>query len=319
MDSWLPGWWDCWPACAKFQQPPCTSTTPPPQALPGAQEQAERTATVLTEAAESGGEAADPPDEPAPPRHEVDITLRIEEPGDAEKAISEEAKKGYGLLFIGREPASEGDRFTDQITRAAVSFGGPIAITIARGGHRNDPGEESNGRVDAALAKTGVLPETLDGEALSILVPVTGTPISRQGAELAIALAQGSRGNVTALHVAGSPSHRERRRWGARLSAALAPVGGVDAAIRDIIDLGKAYGVDVKGTVRNRRDAENAIIREARGGRYDLLVMGVSPRPGDQLFFGEIPADLLERSPCSLLFVASEPAGTWLLPTTTAS
>jgi len=36
--------------------------------------------------------------------------------------------------------------------------------------------------------------------------------------------------------------------------------------------------------------------------------MGVSPRPGEQLFFGEVPADLLERSPCSLVFVASEPA-----------
>ncbi len=45
-----------------------------------------------------------------------------------------------------------------------------------------------------------------------------------------------------------------------------------------------------------------------RSGNYDLLVMGVSPRPGDQLFFGEVSADLLERSPCSLVFVASESA-----------
>lgn len=255
-------------------------------ALPGAEEQAERTATVLTEAAESGGEAADPPGEPDPPSHEVDITLRIKEPQEAEKAISEEAKKGYGLLFIGREPASEGNRFTEQITRTAFSFGGPIAITIARGEHRNGRGDE---------------------DPLAILVPVTGTPISRQGAELAIALAQGSRGTVTALHVSGLPSSRDRGRWGVRLGAALAPDVSADATIRDIVDLGKAYGVDVKGTVRTRRDAENAIVREARGGRYDLLVMGVSPRPGDQLFFGEIPADLLHRAPCSLLFVASEP------------
>jgi hypothetical protein len=28
-----------------------------------------------------------------------------------------EAKKGYGLLFIGREPASVGDTFHEQITR----------------------------------------------------------------------------------------------------------------------------------------------------------------------------------------------------------
>jgi hypothetical protein len=36
--------------------------------------------------------------------------------------------------------------------------------------------------------------------------------------------------------------------------------------------------------------------------------MGVSPRPGDQLFFGQVPAELLERAECSVLFVASEPS-----------
>jgi Kef-type K+ transport system membrane component KefB/nucleotide-binding universal stress UspA family protein len=254
------------------------------QALPGGEEQAERTATVLTEAAVSAGEAAEPPGEPDPPKHNVDITTRVREPTDTEEAISEEAKKGYGLLFIGREPASEGNRFTEQITRSAVSFGGPIAITIARG---------------ARSAEN-------DNRPLTILVPVTGTATSRQGAELAIALAQGSRGSVTALHVAGS--YQKDRRWGLRFGTVLAPDPGADATLRDIVELGKAYGVEVKGTLRSRRTAENAIIREVRGGHYDLVVMGVSPRPGEQLFFGEVPADLLARAPCSLLFVASEPA-----------
>ncbi len=36
--------------------------------------------------------------------------------------------------------------------------------------------------------------------------------------------------------------------------------------------------------------------------------MGVSPRPGEQLFFGPVPAELLERAECSVLFVASEPS-----------
>jgi Kef-type K+ transport system membrane component KefB/nucleotide-binding universal stress UspA family protein len=245
------------------------------QAMPGSEEQAERTATVLTEAA---GESNSP-------KHNVDITMHVTEAEATESAIGEEAKKGYGLMFIGREPAAEGNRFTAQITDTAVSFGGPIVITIARGVLAN---ENHNGP-------------------LNILVPVTGTPISRQGAELAVALAQGSRGSVTALHIAGASS-RERPRWGVRLGAALAPDSSADATIQDIVKLGKAYGVDVKGTIRSRRAAENAIIREIRDGGYDLLVMGVSPRPGDQLFFGEVPADLLERSPCSLLFIASEPA-----------
>jgi Kef-type K+ transport system membrane component KefB/nucleotide-binding universal stress UspA family protein len=252
--------------------------------LPGAEDQAERNAVVLTEAAASAGAASEPTDAPDPPKHNIDITTRIEESAESEAAISKEARKGYGLLFIGREPASEGNRFTDQITRSAVSFGGPIAVTIARGEHH---------------------PENNSGP-LTILVPVTGTPTSRQGAELAIALAQGSRGSVTALHVAGN--HPRENRWGLRFGAALSPDASADATLRDIVELGRTYGVEVKGTLRSRRAAENAIIREVRGGNYDLIVMGVSPRPGEQLFFGDVPADLLDRAPCSLLFVASEPA-----------
>jgi Kef-type K+ transport system membrane component KefB/nucleotide-binding universal stress UspA family protein len=255
-------------------------------ALPGVENQAERTAAVMTEAATSGGAAAESPGTPDPPKHNVDITLHIKEPTQCEDAISEEAKKGYGLLFIGREPASAGNQFAPQITRSAVSFGGPIAITIARGEHQ------------------GTHPNP--NQPLNILVPVTGTPISRQGAELAVALAQGSRGSVTALHVASHAG--DGHKWPLRLGAALATDSSADATIRDIVDLGKAYGVEVKGAIRSRRTTENAIIREIRDGHYDLLVMGVSPRPGEQLFFGEVPADLLERAPCSLVFVASEPA-----------
>jgi nucleotide-binding universal stress UspA family protein len=255
------------------------------EALPGGESQAERTATVLTEAAESGGEAADAKGEVHSGEHNFDITMRVEEPSATETAIVEEAKKGYGLLFIGREPASEGTRFHEQITRSATSFGGPIAITIARGEHRE-------GKKDGPL---------------SILVPVSGTAVARQGAELAIALAQGSAGRVTALHVAG-PSSNRRPPWRARLGVALAADSSADATIRDIVELGNAYGVAVKGTVRSPRTAGNAILRELKVGGYDLLVMGVSPRPGDQLFFGEGPAEVLERAACSLVFLASEPA-----------
>jgi nucleotide-binding universal stress UspA family protein len=34
--------------------------------------------------------------------------------------------------------------------------------------------------------------------------------------------------------------------------------------------------------------------------------MGVSPRPGDQLFFGDVAAEVLERAGCSIVFVSSE-------------
>jgi hypothetical protein len=37
------------------------------------------------------------------------------------------------------------------------------------------------------------------------------------------------------------------------------------------------------------------------------VVVGVRPRSGEALFFGQVAAELLDKAPCSLLMVASEP------------
>jgi len=81
---------------------------------------AERTKAVVRQSAEEGDDAGfeKPGSDP------VEIATRVEKPG--EEAISAEARKGYGLLFIGREPASEGDTFHEQITRSAVEFAGRL-------------------------------------------------------------------------------------------------------------------------------------------------------------------------------------------------
>src|SRR5215831_10036946 len=239
--------------------------------------QVERTRAVVKKSAEEGGEAG-PEEAGGDP---AEIATRVEKP--SEEAIGAEAKKGYGLLFIGREPASEGDTFHDQITRSAVEFGGPFAIAIARGIDR----------------------ENMLGTRLKILVPVTGTPVSRQGAELAIALAQASQGTVTALHVASG--QRRPRSWQRHIGAALAPASSAEAIIRETVRLGDHYGVDVRGAVRSVHTPQEAILGQLEFCDHNLLVMGVSPRPGDQLFFGEVPAELLDRAECSVLFVASEP------------
>jgi Kef-type K+ transport system membrane component KefB/nucleotide-binding universal stress UspA family protein len=239
--------------------------------------QAEPTRAVVKKSAEEGDDAG----REKPGGDPVEIATRIEKPSKA--AIAAEAQKGYGLLFIGREPASEGDSFHEQITHSAVEFAGPFAIAIARGIDRQ---------------------ETL-GAPLKILVPVTGTPVSRQGAELAIALAQASQGSVTAIHVAGG--QRRARSWQRHVGAAIAPATSAEAIIREIVRLGDHYGVEVKGALRTVRTPQEAILRQLEIGGHNLLVMGVSPRPGDQLFFGEVAAELLERAECSVLFVASEP------------
>jgi Kef-type K+ transport system membrane component KefB/nucleotide-binding universal stress UspA family protein len=240
--------------------------------------QGERTEAVVKEGAKAANETG-PADSRGGP---IEITTRVVKP--SEQAIVAEATKGYGLLFIGREPASEGNAFHKQIIRSADGFAGPFAIAIARGIDRRETA----------------------GTRLNILVPVTGTGVSRRGAELAIALAQASQGSCTALHA--TSSERTRRLWQRQVGAALAPAHGADAIIREIARLGEPYGVAVRGMVRSVRSPQEAILHQLKLGNHNLLVMGVSPRPGDQLFFGQVPAELLERAECSVLFVAGEPS-----------
>ena len=44
---------------------------------------------------------------------------------------------------------------------------------------------------------------------------------------------------------------------------------------------------------------------QVRRAKYDLLVMGVSRRPGQKLFLGETAAAVLKHAPGALLFVAT--------------
>jgi nucleotide-binding universal stress UspA family protein len=233
-----------------------------------------RTATVVKAAAESGDGAA---------AHSsaLDIQLRVPLAKRAESAISTEAKKGYGLLFIGREPAAEADRFQEQITRVVAGFTEAFAIVIARGKH---------------------VPQV--NAPLKILVPVNGTPASRHGAELAIALAEGTAGSVTALHV---PSARVKRRGLRDRYGFSFPRSSIaDAIIREVVRLGEVHRVQVTGAVRTRSTADESVLRELQRGGYSLLVMGVTPLPAEQLFFGEVASALLERASCSIVFLASE-------------
>ena len=74
--------------------------------------------------------------------------------------------------------------------------------------------------------------------------------------------------------------------------------------LKDIAALAERYDVSLRNTIRANMAPDDAILREAGRG-CDLVVLGVSRRPGDMLFFGNTAAAVLERSPTSILFVAS--------------
>jgi nucleotide-binding universal stress UspA family protein len=217
---------------------------------------------------------ADPETAAAP----LDVVTRQQE-APVEEAVAEEAKKGYDLLIVGLEPAVEDGEFSRRIARVAEGFDGPIAIVSARGPHRDDP----------------------DRVERDILVPVTGTGFSRRGAEVAVALARASNAKVTALYFVGKS---RKRSWRRRLGVGW--MGGTGAAVlREVVRLGEQQGVTVRAVLRRRGTPEDAILRLVKGGRHDLVVMGVSPRPGETLFFGGIPDAVLERSDKSVVLVSS--------------
>jgi Kef-type K+ transport system membrane component KefB/nucleotide-binding universal stress UspA family protein len=191
------------------------------------------------------------------------------------EAVSSEARKGYDLLVIGVDPVGAPDGgFHDRVSRLAYGFPGSIAVIAARGRHE----------VDAAAGP-------------KILVPVTGSDVSRRGAEVALALGKAAETRVTALSVIAPEARHARQRLGTRIRDA----GEVGKEIKAMAD---AIEQSVKIARRMDISPEDAILREARLGDHDLILLGVSRRPGERLSFGELAAALLESSDRSLLFLA---------------
>jgi Kef-type K+ transport system membrane component KefB/nucleotide-binding universal stress UspA family protein len=220
------------------------------------------------------------PDASLPP---IDITTR---PPDKpiEQAIADEARKGYDFMVVGIEPVGHDGVFDDQLALIAGAFDGSVAVTVARARHRQ-PGVRRRG--------------------VDILVPVTGTAYSRRGAEVALSLARADHGTVTALYVAPPAARSWHRSFGPGWVA-----GADEAAIlREIVDIGDRLGVSVRTSVRRSAPGEataaDAILRELQTGKQNLVVMGVSPRPGASLSYGAVAATLLARAERSLLIVAT--------------
>jgi nucleotide-binding universal stress UspA family protein len=195
--------------------------------------------------------------------------------------VSKEARKGYDLLVIGVETtaAAQGG-FHEQIARMAAGFEGPLAVAVARGAHLQDPLERR----------------------LNILVPVRGNKVSRLGAEVALSLARAGSGAVMALYVMGTVGLGAAQR---RLRRPTATRRHEEAILKDIVELADRYDKPIRTALRLDTAPEDAILRQARLGNYDLVVMGVGRPAGETLYFGKIAAAVLENSQHSMLFVSS--------------
>ena len=193
---------------------------------------------------------------------------------DTDDAVEKEAAKGYSIAFVGIEHpmVAAANRFDERLQRLVESFDGPLAIVL-------------NGTPPAAKL----------GGPRNILVPTGGTHDARLATEIALAFAKASAGTLTVLHVFDPQDDTELLRGRARRQ-------GLSVLV-DARRLGKRSGVSVKGITVTNSKPEAAILRAAREGRYDLVVVGTSLRKGHPRFLGPRSAALLRalRSPVLLI------------------
>lgn len=212
-------------------------------------------------------------EEPGAP-HPVDVMVRTPDTAD-EQAVESEAKKGYGLLMVGiKNTRTSSGEFHRDVARIVSAFDGPAAIVCARNGQlQNSQQGPSN-----------------------ILVPINGTEIARRGAELAITLARACGCPVTALHIANTGTTTQRT-WRGFYAGEQAR-----AVVDEVAEMAQRHRVRMNTVVRTDIAPDAAILAHAKPA--DLLIMGVSRRPGKKLFFGDTANAVFQHAPGSTLFLA---------------
>jgi Kef-type K+ transport system membrane component KefB/nucleotide-binding universal stress UspA family protein len=221
-------------------------------------------------------EKSDDDEKPEPPA-QLNIRASTASPGEA---LLHEMENGYDMIFVGLKdglaPApKDTGQLTSSIEEVIKDFKGAVAIAIIPAG------------IDFSL----------DDDRLNILTPATGTDYSRRAVEVGIALAKGGRGKVTALNVSPAQglhnrSNHEHLKPGRQI-------------LKDIKEMGQRESVTVKTIAKVQRNSEAAIIKQAKSGKHNLLVVGANIRPGEGLFFGHSINMILERAPCAVLVVSS--------------
>ena len=236
-----------------------------------AKKDAEPHARAIKEGAKEGAEAATEKNEDKPRKVEIVTETKPQ----AQREIAGDAKsKAFDMLFIGiAKSRTPGGAFTKKLTDLVADFEGPFAVLVTANG-------------EAKLK-----------EGSNILVPVSGSDVSRRGAEVAFAIARPKKASVMAIYVSSQA--------GVRKSRIPTMVRRNEAAVlKDITQLGERYETKVKTAIARNEIAQTPILKEAQK-RHDLIVMGVNRRPGEALFFGNTAAALLEKWNGPILFVAS--------------
>ena len=234
---------------------------------------AEQRADPVARAVKTGAKASAEKmfqDDAEPDPDKVHLTTRV--PLDRlSDVVRDESRKGYDLLFIGLEHARDADgNIAPEISEVAEGFEGPMML----------------------LTQPVDVPVPHLTRRSRILLPVNGSHASRRASEVCFALARASGAAVEALYVT------QGEAYGART------LRHEESVLKDVAELAQRYDVQLATRISQRGAAAPAILAEARRGQA-MIVMGVSARPGEQLFFGNTASAVLKESRQSVLLVAS--------------
>jgi Kef-type K+ transport system membrane component KefB/nucleotide-binding universal stress UspA family protein len=209
---------------------------------------------------------------------DIHVTTRIND-DNLDKVLSESSEKGHDLLFVGVEPVAGADGgFDDRLSIMTSAFKGTAMIVSSRG--RRMPEEDQN---------------------IRILVPTSGTERSTRAAEFAFLIARVIGCSITVLYIRDPRSTQSVQR----LSDSGDGNGHVDA-FEAIDEIARYNEVQVDKIVQEGNSPELAILRQARKGRYNLIVLGVSRRAGKRLSYGRIADTLVETADRSFILVETE-------------
>lgn len=209
----------------------------------------------------------------------IHITARHRDGAKVTDVLKDSAEKGHDLLFVGVDPvSSESGGFSRRVSRLVSGFASTVAIVVSR-----------EGRTPVS-----------DNE-LRILIPISDTERSIRAVEFGCALASPSGAAVSVIYILEPNETQQRPRFGREES-------GHAAAFERIDEISAQTGVKITKTLQEGSSAEVAVLRHARRGRYNLLVVGVSRRAGERLSYGRIADTLLDTSDRSIVFVETEQA-----------
>ncbi|NTJ68261.1 universal stress protein [Agrobacterium rhizogenes] len=219
--------------------------------------------------------ASAPPEQDMASEGDIHVTVR-EKSDKLETVLEDVSGTGHDLLLAGIEPSmGEDGRFSPSLQVMTSAFQGTPTIITARGSLPEHPGD------------------------LRILLPVSGTERSIRAAEFGIAIAKAANAHCALLLIIEP-----------RQASAIPRISDRGNDHRDILNkvgaIADYYGVQVEKVVQQGPSPELSILRHARGGGYNLIVLGVSKRASGSLSYGSVADTLLQTADRSCIFIETD-------------